>query len=505
MKKKTLDRIFSTYSLFDYSKNCLNLLKEKDWLLCFPKTSESTSFRTENLFSINEELGIDYFFFNKKIFKKTILLCPKSHYNDEHMDVIKSNQLNKKILKYVEKWQQKLEKTIVKEWEKIRKTPKVIQSEYKKECMTLSDYNMIKEIRANHFFTNDLDKNRKSEYFLRKNNNTDNSLEDIKIEKEYVKSKVLKLKNKDKQIAIGAMWNIKDSEALSMDLDKSHFLSFQTNKNDSQEIEDFHCTCCKHKIFQANKETQSDNDFDKTDKFQQTDSSPFKSIQTQCDFIKITTINQLTQTDNIELTSGSQIQSLERKENKQYKTNFEHILSNSIFLGEPKTKKSRDLMTAYDEMNSILGKLKKVCGRRMLTTPETTYISYRLFEQFDLDKQVDLVVQYKAISTLYKKLRTEFIESKNDTEFTQEAIKALDHIQKRIFYLNKNIDILVKNNDEKSDDQITTLIELDDEQIQTKAEIKGLIGDYLIESTPQEGNSQQIMTLDDNIINSLML
>jgi hypothetical protein len=531
MKKTTLDRIFSTYSLFDYSKNCLNLLTSGDWLLCIPKHNEISNFRSEELFSINNELNIDYFMFNKKIFKKTIWLCSTLSYNSDEMDMIKSSQLSKKMHGYVEKWKKKLEKTLNNEWKKIKKTPKIIQTEYKAECMTASDFKMLHTIQMKYKKNANIKptSTTNSQHEAKIN---DTQSDDVVMEKTFVQEKILRLKNRNKCVNVGSIWKIDESTPSSLDPDLSHFLKTDPNseivtesscdevskhsnneelasKTDKQVdniLTQSHCDCCKYKVLKEVKEIQTDPVEGLVDHYQQTDAIKSIDAQTQHDSQDLITFNKGVQTEcrddklvDIELNRNN------TKVEKKFKTNFDHILSSSLFLGEPKTKRSRDLMTSYDELNSVLGKLKKVCGRRVLTTPDTTYLSYRLFEQFELEKQLDLIVQYRAISSLYKQLRTEFIESKSETEFSERSLKILKHIQQRIFYLNSNINILVKQNDENSDDQITTVVEFEDEQVQHKAEVKGLIGDYSLESTPQEGNSQQIMTLDDDIINSLML
>jgi len=538
MKKKTLKRLCSHLSSFDYVVKCLKTLDTHDWKICIVRNGSLEEFHNKTVFSVNDECKIDYFYFNKKMFKKDFYLVSSTDYDPNIYECIKSNQLTKKLERYVKSWRLSLEERFLREYEHYTKTPKFLQSEYEAQCLTAEDKSYIKKLKISlkkmpktNFEEERQSINIKHEKLPKKSKRES---EDIIMTKEELKQKMLKIKNKYIVIGVGSIWtdehysvNTSNEEVSTVDFSKvekqfwdSHLNSEvskpETNLDESEvseSLEEFkakHCACCRHHFDYKDESTQHDIDtknqmiqtkVSTSDNVSQT-TQMSTSIQTQTEEISQSTIlNTIDAEDDTTNKNISKVNESVKNGNSKLNLKFDNIMSDSTLLGEPHAKRSRELASVYNELNSIIGKMSKVAGRRKITTPSTSYLSYHFFEQLLPDIQEDIIKNYRELIKQYRFLRSKLIETLQTESFTADMTELMLKIQNRIMLMNHNLHILSENQQTEVD-VLTT--ECDDELKDTKTVIHGVIGDYNLTCTPQEGNSQSVLTFDDSMISSLL-
>jgi len=521
MKHSTLKRVYSRISSFDYAKNALYILDHSDWHLCFEKEGIADNFHKDHLFSINDTCEIDFFLFNKKIMKKKIYLIDKAECNNERYEVIKSKQLKRKLEKYVLKWRENLVLKIQQEWPKIKQyAPKMVKAAYFDECMSTQDKIFIKKIMIEDVKESNkkiFQEKTKKETNKKEKNHVNEKTADLSLSS--VIDSIKKIKKRFFEFNIGSLWEINEEKIISAmkkeenfnqteeefmtkmkqmkqekdekekkELEKNNkFVNQEAQTEISEYLQNYHCKCCKHNVLK-------------------------NTVSMSTDVFKTSTAEKNTMTENHQVTFEKEMQTDEVKEprisndikteNLAKNIKLSNILSDSSLLGTPVTKRSRELMTVYNELDSVFSKIKKVAGRRQVSTPEISYFSYRMFEQIEPEKQSDIILQYKEVIKLFKLLRTNFIQTLHDQTFNDEFGILLSKIQKYIFHLNQNVKILCESYSEEVDSQVVTLIETEEKK---EIEIHGVQGDYDLKDTPQEGNQQTILEFDDDFINSLIL
>jgi hypothetical protein len=274
--------------------------------------------------------------------------------------------------------------------------------------------------------------------------------------------------------------------------------SEQPNKDHESEereetLEEFkakHCECCRHHAEFITQSTQTDFEV--------------SEIGVQ---VKPSLIDNETQVQKMTTSFGIQTDMDPNSEQKLLKQPvnllFENIMSDSEMLGLPTTKRGRDLASTYNELNSIIGKMKKVVGRRKIQTPSTSYLSYRFFEQLDKDIQGDIIVNFKELIKMYRDLRRVLIDTRDTEIFNDQLVNLMRKIQTRLLLMNNNLTILCES--QEGDTEIITSVEENpDEGDKTEIVIHGVAGDYNLTSTPQEGNKSNVMSFDESLISSLL-
>jgi len=509
MKTQTLKRLVSHISSFDYTQKCLNILDTHDWVICVSKNGTQNDFPTNHLLSINKECQLDFFVYNKKMFNKQIFLSINGDFDKTNLEIVKSPQLLKKIQLYIGKWRTKLVKRLQCEWKHISKNS-FVKTDYFKECLTTADKKHIQQILSEKTDT-EYDTLPKENNMLQKKvkskkkelNTQDLSNSEVK---KIVKEKIQKIKNKNIQVHIGNFWEYPDQpKVFKNDFNQQTVVylnekEFSKNQ-DNTEFQDNHC------------QTDNLSIVDVSEKSHKT----YNTLSTQTKSISLLT--QETQTNSIihceccthnkklkqnDVVTQTDYQDTFDKGKMPLNLKFDHLMSESGVLGLPASKRSKELANIYNELNSTFGKIKKVCGRRQITTPGITYVSYRLFEQFEGEIQNDVIKQYKEIVKLFKLLRVEFVETQKLDIFTDKISNILASLQTRIVILNNNIQILDSKCKELEIDQLTTVVITEQDK---QTEIHGIIGDYNLEDTPLEGSrqsSQQVLEFDDDLLGSLL-
>jgi len=515
MKKSTLKRIYSHISSFDYSIHCLEIIEAGKWKLCLQKEGSVEYYPENPVFSISDECKINYFYFNKKLFKKKIFLVPDNQFDTNYFSEIKSHQLDKKAYWFLEKWKEKLKSKIKREWLIINsKIPTNIKKEYIENNLTIANKHLIRRVICNVNIDSNSNKKIQIQNKAGEGKKSKKALNDPEVEltAENIKAKIKKIKNNHLIVNIGDFWM--NDATLREEKDESKKYYEKTEEDFFAErnvVNEHHCKCCEKKKSTTTTSTQTDNNIthdivQKRDVSMQTMSLIQRNKQVQCDDIKKSS-EMGCQTDNIKYEEIVKNENFEKQPERDFKSKavsnlkFEHLMSDSLLLGNPTTKRSRELATVYDELNSVFGKLSKVAGKRMIKTPDTSYISYRYFEQQDIDDQFNLIQLYRNLIKSYKQLRSLMAENfQGNQSFTEKMATKMNEAKSII----TSIDIFLKQLDKKNEYSTDLLITKDDDLKDVSKEIHGVIGDYLLENTPQEGNSTAILSFDDDLINSLM-
>jgi len=520
MKRKTLKRIYTHVSSFDYALKCLQIIDSNKWKICIEKDERSEFYPEGLLFSMTDACQINSFYFNKKLFKKNVYLVSSDfEINNNLFEEVKSKQLLKKIKYYIQAWKEKLEDKVKKEWHVIdQKIPTMVKCEYIKECLSTADKMYIKKIiknMQNRSSNIDIAKKGFEDIEEGKNRKEKNTDEDVILSREDTREKIRRIKKKNVCVKIGSHWTdafespYKTEEAVISITENDFFRRTEKEVNTKGTItNEYHCSCCTKNTMKFNRWTQSETK-EVVSSFCQNDKIITRETgsQTAPDTITVPEKKEerIEQKETKEIGTQSEPIALIDNEIKkgpkitQMNLNFDHLISDSIVLGTPATKRSRELSTVYNELNSLFGKMKRVCGRRRIITPETSYISYRYFEQQTNDVQTRLINHYRDISTDYRTLRNYLAETTLSQVFNQDMEIVMKQIQCKVLKLNGLLEEINNQSEDNSFNLVSELKSVDGEGLN----VYGVIGDYNLTDTPQEG-SQSIMSFDDDLINSLL-
>jgi hypothetical protein len=495
----------------------LEIIETGKWKLCLQKEGSIEYYPENPVFSISDECKINYFYFNKKLFKKKIFLVPDNQFDPNYFSEIKSNQLDRKAHWFLEKWKEKLKSKIKREWLIINsRIPSNIKKEYVENNLTKANKHLVRKIICNINIDSNSNKKIQIQNKAGEGKRSKKTSDDPEIEltTEDIKTKIKKIKNSHLMVNIGDFWM--NDAILKEETDEGKKYYEKTEEDFYAErniVRESHCKCCKMKQLTVTVSTQTDNNIthdivEKCDVSMETMSLVQRNKQIQCDDVK-ESVDMECQTDNMEHEKiiEKEKENLEQQVEKTPKSKvisnlrFEHLMSDSILLGSPTTKRSRELATVYDELNSVFGKLSKVAGKRMIKTPDTSYISYRYFEQQDIDDQFKLIQLYRGLIKFYKQLRGLMAENfQGSQSFTEEMATKMNQAKSTIV----SLDMFLKQLDKKNENFADLLITKDNNLEDSSKEIHGVIGDYMLENTPQEGNSTAILSFNDDLINSLM-
>jgi len=212
--------------------------------------------------------------------------------------------------------------------------------------------------------------------------------------------------------------------------------------------------------------------------------------------------NEETQTENIEIDQTLSDNLFTEKEDAQTQTAIEVKVIQKVSkilseldpdgdLGCPSDKRTNELETIYDEINSIIKKAKKSNSNLLIKTPDVHYIAFDSFKLLTDEEQKDILSHYKGHAVLLKqivKLRNMGLTESTENKF----IEVMNKDQMLVGSLMMLIDSIKT--------RIKSLPAEDYPEIQCTMLEKA---ETTVENTPLEGNSSSL-SLNDDLIDSLM-
>jgi len=490
MNSKNFKRLSNRLSLLNRCKLGLQLFESNNYLLCLSKDFHLDPYCVENIMTIDDECLIKGLYYSGRILKKNILMISPEYFNESDMELIKSKQLKKRAEHYLNKWVHKARKRLIYNYDLIHKNNLQIGKWYDEE-ESPSDKAFINKTRKL------VDINKKTdwrEYYTinttipekkQQNNNKIEKQKNILVDKKDVKKMVKSFFQKKGICELGTLGMVSQQtglEALSEELYRG-MCDTCFNKVSREELEKNRQFILKG-IQSQSVSTQTDDIITKEDQQTQT------SIEEEQQELKLTnTIDKSTQC-NIEVKT---------------KVKIDRILSeidSENYLGSPFSKRTNELETVYDEINSILKKAKKSTSNLLIETPAVTYIGYNGFNLMSEDQQKNLLEYYRQHAKSLKhivKLRNIGLSKETETLFLNEMRldeNIINNINNLISNFQKEITQSEKNDSnnetEKFDKDFNKTIVL---MSQSQETMEG--------HTPQEGNEQPL-DLDDTLLEDLM-
>jgi len=502
MNSKNFKRLANRLSLLNRCKLGLQLFESNNYLVCLSKDFCLNPDYTESLTVIDDECYVKGLYYSGRVLQKKILMIPPEKFDENTMEKIISKQLKKKAQYLLNKWIHKAQKRLIYNYDLIHKKDTQIKKWYENE-ESLSEKQFIKEVRKK------IKEQKDSEW-----------VEFYKIKIQTSDDDTLKSKNSKK---INKTYKHKDEVKK---LIKSHF-----EKRDICELGEFSMVAQQTGLEALSEETYMgicDECFKKTNRHELEQNRKILNNEivqytsaTQTENLKPILVDQCTQTSFEKDFSEKQIQTndwLKFEEVKQSrnigiqcslsvktKQKIDKILSEidtDNVLGSPFNKRTNELETVYDEINSVLKKAKKSTSNLLIETPPVTYIGYSGFNLMTELQQQELLDYYKQHAKSLKhivKLRniglskeTEnlfLIEMRNDDNIISNINNLINNFKQEITQSEIND---AKNSTDEFDLKIKESIIL---MSQSQELMEG--------HTPQEGNEQPL-NIDDTLIEDLM-
>jgi len=457
----------------------------------------------QEVIKISDECCIQGFYFSGKFMKKRILLVEQSKFNSSYMEDIKSRQLKRKTEFYLNKWIQKAIKKLNTNYALISKNSSDEVLSIIENCFTQIDKDVMKE--AKRAFKTQKHSEWTDYYELIKdeNNNKDKKKESenskktknhVTVNKTEIRKAIKSCFSQSGVVEIG--------EIFTQNIEKDDYKEFnQTNNNDKKnntneeylsnilsdlEDDNIKCLSCGCNPF-VKPEIQKYSDNSKT--FLQYGRVK-SNVETQTD-PAIIEISMLKEEHKHIFTEDAETQTATEVKIVQKISKILSEIDPYEDLGCPSDKRTNELETIYDEINSTIRKAKKSKSNLLIKTPDVHYIAFDSFKLLTDEEQQDLLSHYKGHATLVKqivKLRNIGLSAQTENKF----VEAMNKDQMLIGSLN----ILIHSIKER----IKSLPPEDLPEIQT---IMFEEPETTMENTPLEGNSSSL-SLNDNLIEDLM-
>jgi len=490
MNSKNFKRLSNRLSLLNRCKLGLQLFESNNYLLCLSKDFHTDPYCVENIMTIDDECLIKGIYYSGRILKRNILMISPEYFNESEMELIISKQLKKRAQHYLNKWIHKARKRLVYNYDLIHKSNTQVSKWYDEE-ESASDRAFINNTRKlvsinkksdwREYYTINTTLPEKNEKNDKKNEKQKNTL----VDKKDVKDKIKSFFKKTGICELGTLGVISQQtglEALSEELYKGM------------------CDTCFSKV--NREELKKNRDF-----IQRGIESVSISTQTEELFLKedqeTQTLQEDTQTksESIEVFDKAIQCNIEVKTKNKVNRILSEIDSES-YLGSPFNKRTNELETVYDEINSVLKKAKRSTSNLLIETPAVTYIGYNGFNLMSEEQQKDLLEYYKQHAKSLKhivKLRNIGLSKETENLFLNEMRQdenIINNINNLISAFQKDITQSEKNDSNNDTEEF-------DKEYKRTVVLMSQSQEIMESHTPQEGNEQPL-NLDDTLMEELM-
>jgi len=452
----------------------------------------------QEIIKISDECCIQGFYFSGKFMKKRILLIEESKFNSSYMERIRSKQLKRKTEFYLNKWIQKATKKLNTNYALISKNSSSEVLSMIENCFTQIDKDVIKKAKKafktqKHSEWTDYYELIKDEH---KNKDKTNQTQNLSkktgrktVDKAEIKKAIKSCFSQSGIVEIGEILTQDTSEINHTESDQNNnkkneeYLSSILNDLEDDNIKCLSCGCNPFVKPEVQKYSDNSKTFLQYGRIR-------SNVETQTD-PPIIEVNMLKEKHHHIPTEDAETQTTTEVKIVQKVSKILSEIDPDEDLGYPSDKRTNELETIYDEINSTIKKAKRSKSNLLIKTPDVHYIAFDSFKLLTDEEQQDLLSHYKGHATLVKqivKLRNIGLSAQTEDKF----VEAMNKDQLLIGSLNMLIHSIKERIKSLPPEELPDIQTIMFEEPETT-----------MENTPLEGNSSSL-SLNDNLIEDLM-